>query len=266
MSNRITHQSARPRRKSIPRIQLYLTTLLLTLLTVCGLSALWLVFRNAKFLRTEYLDSKRLDLSGKNLRRSAFRYSDFSNATLNNSDFSDSAFYGVNFAHVSSWGSCFKNSTFVAFRAPFAKFSQSILTNVDMEYADLHDCAFSTCDLRKANFRWAHLTSTRFEDTNLTSARLERASLVDTYLAGVNLRDADLRYASLRHATLTNTELNGADLCGADLSGASLTDVTGALFDGNTKWPAGFDPLIHGAKTVKSERRFPDFRIRNPFK
>ncbi len=36
----------------------------------------------------------------------------------------------------------------------------------------------------------------------------------------------------------------GADFRGADLRG---TDMHGTYYDARTRWPAGFDPLKHGA-------------------
>ena len=74
---------------------------------------------------------------------------------------------------------------------------------------------------------------------NLRGANLRRAPL-----AGAALRGADLR-----RADLTGADLRGADLRGADLSGALLlsADLTGVRYDARTRWPAGFQPLNHGA-------------------
>ena len=58
-----------------------------------------------------------------------------------------------------------------------------------------------------------------------------------------NLHTADMRGADLR----------GADLTGANLGGAIYTrrgwvsTVRGTRYDAYTRWPAGFDPLKHGA-------------------
>lgn len=60
-------------------------------------------------------------------------------------------------------------------------------------------------------------------------------------LTACDLRDADLRHANLRGAFLRECDLTGADLTGADL--------TGTTFDLLTRWPEGFNPLGHGART-----------------
>ena len=46
-----------------------------------------------------------------------------------------------------------------------------------------------------------------------------------------------------------NTDLRESNLVGADLRETNLqdTNLTGARYDSNTRWPAGFDPLSSGA-------------------
>jgi uncharacterized protein YjbI with pentapeptide repeats len=53
-----------------------------------------------------------------------------------------------------------------------------------------------------------------------------------------------LRGAALSRVFHQVTDLRGADLRGAWLSKANLTN---ARYDARTRWPAGFDPLKHGA-------------------
>jgi hypothetical protein len=74
-------------------------------------------------------------------------------------------------------------------------------------------------------------------------------------LSGANLADADLRGSDL-----ATSNLSGANLCGADLGTARLESGTllwfpgcsaglrAALYDRDTRWPAGFDPDAHGAR------------------
>ncbi len=45
-------------------------------------------------------------------------------------------------------------------------------------------------------------------------------------------------------ALLTSCKLHGVDLRNADLAHAVLNQ---AVYDSTTIWPAGFDPLQHGA-------------------
>lgn len=58
------------------------------------------------------------------------------------------------------------------------------------------------------------------------------------YLTGVDLRCADLEGAILRYAILVNADLWNANLEGADLFGA--------IFDKETKFPEGFNPVARG--------------------
>ena len=68
-------------------------------------------------------------------------------------------------------------------------------------------------------------------------------------LRGFNLSEVNFCGANLRGANLSGANLYRADLIQADLTGANLTGthLSGALFDENTKWPDGFDPMRAGA-------------------
>jgi uncharacterized protein YjbI with pentapeptide repeats len=77
----------------------------------------------------------------------------------------------------------------------------------------------------------------------------ENSSLIRTYLAGIDLSDAQMRgfefsEANLSGAILRGANLRAADLSGTDLSGADLrdADLTGATYNAKTKWPSGFEP------------------------
>ena len=85
-------------------------------------------------------------------------------------------------------------------------------------------------DLEGADLRNVNLCLTNLEGASLARARLEGATLGGAYLRGVDLRHADLRGASLKSAVLHNA------------------DLTGALYDARTEWPAGVDPVARGAE------------------
>lgn len=82
-----------------------------------------------------------------------------------------------------------------------------------------------------ANLDLADLQHATLTDANLTDASLLMANLVGTKLVGANLAGASLA---------------GARLCGTDFAGAQgLAQVSqwdGAVYDGSTTWPAGFNP------------------------
>lgn len=89
-------------------------------------------------------------------------------------------------------------------------------------------------DMSKGSFVHATLKA-----ANLTGAKLAAADL-----SGADLRDALLDGADLAGASLAKADLRLTSLIGANLAGA---DLTGALYDGKTVWPDGFDPEKAGA-------------------
>ena len=78
----------------------------------------------------------------------------------------------------------------------------------------------------------------------LVGIDLAETNLQTANLAGANLQTANLEGAKLLSANLTGAYLQGANLTGAYLEFANLT---GALYDKNTRWPEGFDPIKAGA-------------------
>jgi len=117
------------------------------------------------------------------------------------------------------------------------------LTNADWKDVDARGL-----DLFGANLDYASLRR-----SNLKGSILNRSSLNYTVLSGADLRDADLRGADLTGADLRAddrtskaipTQLSGAKLHGANLANAKLdgVDLTQVAYDGDTRWPAGFDP------------------------
>jgi hypothetical protein len=99
----------------------------------------------------------------------------------------------------------------------------------------------------------------------LNGADLRGADWYGVCLRGVRFRNCDLSRANLadadlRGVDLASSRLTEANLCGADLEGArlqswgllwflrDLADLRGAVYDSGTRWPAGFDPGVHGAR------------------
>lgn len=84
----------------------------------------------------------------------------------------------------------------------------------------------------------------------LSGADLQHAALRGTDLHRADLRMADLSGADLRGADLRGVNLRGADLRGADLRETKLyqADLSHAVYDGLTRWPADFDPRSSGAR------------------
>lgn len=79
--------------------------------------------------------------------------------------------------------------------------------------------------------------------------------LREANLREADLTEADLRSADLRRANLAQANLSFADLRGADLRYTHLRRVNwqGAVYDGRTRWPHGFDPKIRPEMQASGE-------------
>ena len=105
--------------------------------------------------------------------------------------------------------------------------------------------------------RPAHLECTVLMRARLTGANLRGAALAGACLNAAHLADAHLDQANLAGADLASACLVGADLRGANLASACLKGanldgavLAGAVYDHQTEWPAGFDPVRRGARRI----------------
>ena len=113
------------------------------------------------------------------------------------------------------------------------------LTGADLTGADLRGVNLSGANLTGADLTGADLWGANLSGADLWGANLSGADLLAADLPGAALFYADLMGADLAYANLTGADLSVADLTGADLTGA---DLTGVRYDGETKWPDGFQP------------------------
>jgi uncharacterized protein YjbI with pentapeptide repeats len=113
----------------------------------------------------------------------------------------------------------------------------------DLQRAVLVYAPLAGVDLGSACLRDADLAS-----ANLRDAFLRRANLQRTRLCGANLQGADLE-----NAILDQTDFSGANLCAADLSLAAIVRVNlrGTIYNSDTAWPYGLNPVRLGAILVK---------------
>lgn len=88
---------------------------------------------------------------------------------------------------------------------------------------------------------WSAITMSALRDARLAGEDLQATmpahSLVNCTLVG-NWRHSDMRWACFSHCDLRLADLRGADL-------------RHATYYRCTKWPAGFDPHVHGARLVE---------------
>jgi hypothetical protein len=114
---------------------------------------------------------------------------------------------------------------------------RSPLADYYWQRARLSGSWWKRIDARGVDFFHANLDDAGLAEAHLQSAILKHASLQRAVLRGARLEGADLREAKLM----------GADLSGTDLAGAKLG---GALYDGETRFPQGFDPPACGMVQV----------------
>jgi len=123
----------------------------------------------------------------------------------------------------------------------------------DLSQVKLNDAIFDKVDLHGVCLVNASLCRVRMRGTNLRNgvlnrANLEKADLSNADLCGVRLSGASLRGANLSGADMRGANLSQADLSGANLQGIKHLDATlgKARFDGDTRFPAGFNPAARG--------------------
>src|SRR2546421_1244629 len=161
-----------------------------------------------------------------------------------------------------------------------AQFTSCDMQGVDLRRADLRrgDFWFSNmagADLRRANVRAANLEGGNLHVARCTGADFSRANLVDVHFDRADLADVDFRGAIFagrsggggpcKSASMQGCWLYGADFREAifvvkdrdprfegDVVGIDLTD---ALANGETKWPAGFDPRKAGVVVLPGKQR-----------
>jgi uncharacterized protein YjbI with pentapeptide repeats len=115
------------------------------------------------------------------------------------------------------------------------------LDNADMKMLNLrglsaeglvaYDADFSGAILERADLYWAILFGSNFTDANLRNA----------ILCGADLKRVNFTRADLRSANLGKDNLNGD----TDVQDAVFTD---AVYNSQTIFPDGFDPLAHGMR------------------
>jgi hypothetical protein len=123
------------------------------------------------------------------------------------------------------------------------------LEGSDLSYADLREA-----DLSRANLCGCYLNETNLSGANLTNTNLKSAYLIKAYLTKANLSKAILQEAYLTGAFLTKANLMRADLTGTLLNGTQISGVyfKGAIYNNNTRFDRGFDPVKVGMEKISS--------------
>jgi hypothetical protein len=154
-------------------------------------------------------------------------------------------------------------------------FSGGTLNGADFSDAILKNAKFEGASLKRANFKGADLTGVWLTEADLTEADLTdvkgiplcihshfdhaKMQRFDLKTNDCTFKGADLREAKISGYTY-NCDFSGADLRGANLramavppKGQSENRWKGALYDDDTAWPDGFDPVAEGAVLSKAK-------------
>jgi uncharacterized protein YjbI with pentapeptide repeats len=111
-----------------------------------------------------------------------------------------------------------------AARLQDCRFTETPLTNANLQRSILVGCEFALSDLNHANLSEALILHSNFTDTRQGGAVLDNANLSSAVLCHVNLRGANLFRASFQHAVLIGVDLRDANLTGVSFRDAVLID------------------------------------------
>ncbi len=169
-----------------------------------------------------------VDLRGADLRGTSFRDANLMRANLREANLQKAGLSGANIRG--------------------AALVDAVLRDADLSNTDLRDADLSGADLRGANLDGINLRGARYSAQTRWPAgfefRTSGAAGPEADLKKANLEGADLKGADLRRADVRQARLQGADLRQAKLEDARFA---GALYDGQTRWPSGFEPTSAGA-------------------
>ena len=123
-----------------------------------------------------------------------------------------------------------------ASRGLFKDFS---VVEVDFGASDFSSSTWRGVRVAKSNFDRAQLSGTWFTDCSLKKVSFYRAKMSGVHFSQSRLEGTSFREAGLTGAYFDASNCRRCDFRGADLRDATfaLTELTGALFDANTKLP-----------------------------
>jgi uncharacterized protein YjbI with pentapeptide repeats len=124
----------------------------------------------------------------------------------------------------------------------------SNLAGLIMVDQDLRGVELDFRNLKNANLSGSDLSGGSFQGSNLSGADLRRANLKNVSFHSTDLRGAKFESANLPEVRFRRARLEGVNFEGTKPAGANFDRAT---YDSTTKWPAGFDPVKHGALKVE---------------
>ena len=137
------------------------------------------------------------------------------------------------------------------------------LSYTNLENANLTSIDFGGTDLSGANLKNTKLMEASLSNANLDGTNLERANLRGSFLIRTQMRSANLKKANLKNVKLKLAGLENANFQGANFQGAKLEQIffnhntkwQGAIYDEQTVFPEGFDPVAKGMRFEPSDKK-----------
>lgn len=260
--------------------KLHLSGKIITGVTLDMLDAPQADFKNAVLQSVTFknFNLKGASFEGAQLKNVVFETGDLSDAQFNG------ARMQVSFTNVTATEAQFKAAEVKVKSCMASSFTGADFTGAMHAIYEMEGCGFVRASfdrariysLEKSDYTGASFSGATFADGNFSSGRsnkgmklsgkkLDGAAFNGSDMAGADFENAGLRDAGFRSVLLSGANFKGADLTGADFTpdkfnraptdlsgadfmGAKVENVkwTGAQFDCETRFPAGFKPAQAG--------------------
>jgi uncharacterized protein YjbI with pentapeptide repeats len=130
-------------------------------------------------------------------------------------------------------------------------FDNMVIRNASLASRELEGISFDGSDLQGSDFTGADLYGAILSDSNF-----DRCVFMDADVRYAHMFRVSFRHADMRCARFSLDEMGGSLLLSAvDFSEANLegADFTGAVYDSETIFPAGFNPEERGLRPKPRE-------------
>jgi uncharacterized protein YjbI with pentapeptide repeats len=189
-------------------------------------------FNNVKFEKADLrgadfrlTNANVTDIIDSNLQFTNLSNFNFSNVDISHKNFTGTILSLAHFDHTKMNGTIFRNATLSSVDLRGIDIKNKDLTGVDFHFSEDPDGDLSNTILTKANLFYTYLAQVNLHNADLHEANLTRSNLSGADLSGANLSDADLEGAILVGANLTGTNLDQANLRYANLTNTNLQNT-----------------------------------------
>jgi len=172
---------------------------------------------------------------------------DLQNENLDRADLSDANLHSANLTNATLKGADLRQTDLRGARLKTADLSGADLRGALLGHADLESAKFVKANLEGDEVFLAYGNAIDPERNKRAQRLADEAGLASSGLTEHNgdltFKEANLRNARL-HGSMEGVDFRRADLRGADLSDtkdAAKAELRCAIYDGKTRWPAGFD-------------------------